>query len=147
MNSSNWLRIEASNSIPGKMPTRWGGTRGRRSGVASVSEATLATVNGQVSTAAEVENERARMEERAHVPPKTGEEVPSRRVSGADVGARTLAKTGMRRGSGRRTNGLEGRVRRGVARTCEDDVAGRRWTGVGLLGAQRRRRRVVSPKP
>jgi hypothetical protein len=26
-----------------------------------------------------------------------------------------------------------------VARTCEDDVAGRRGTGVGALGAQRRR--------
>jgi hypothetical protein len=72
MNASYWLRIEASNNIPGKMPTRRGGTRGRRSGVAGVSEATLATVNGQVSTAAEVANERGRMEERAHVPPNNG---------------------------------------------------------------------------
>jgi hypothetical protein len=109
-----------------------------------VSEATLATVNGQVSTAVEVENERARMEERAHVPLKTGGEVPSRWVSGADVGARTLAKTGMRHSYGRRTNGLEGRVRRGVARTCEDDVAGRRWTGVGPLSALRRRVRLAA---
>jgi hypothetical protein len=84
------------------------------------------------------------MEERAHVPPTMGEEVPSRRVSGSDEGARTLANTGMRRGSGRRTNGLEGRVHRGVARTCEDDVAGRRWTGVGPLGAQRRRVRLAA---
>jgi hypothetical protein len=77
-----------------------------------VSAATLATVNGQGTTAAAVVNERAQMEER----PRTCEDggrVPSRRGSGADVGARTLAKTGMRRGSGRRTDGLDGRVRGG----------------------------------
>jgi hypothetical protein len=31
-----------------------------------------------------------------------------------------------------------------VARTCEDDVAGRRGTGVGALGAQRRRVRLAA---
>jgi hypothetical protein len=84
----------------------------------------------------------------------TGEEVPWRRVSVADVGARILAKTAMRRGCGRRTNGLEGRVRRGVARTCEDGElrggdgpASVRWVRSGGAFGWRRRRRVASPKP
>jgi hypothetical protein len=50
---------------------------------------------------------------RHHVPAKTGGEVPSGRGLGADVGARTLAKTGMRRSSGRRTDSGDGRVRGG----------------------------------
>jgi hypothetical protein len=69
---------------------------------------------------------------------KTGGEVPSRRGCGAEVGARTLAKTGMRRGvGGEQTVGME-EFAEEVARTCGDDV-GRRGTGDGALGARRRR--------
>jgi hypothetical protein len=59
------------------------------------------------------------------------------------VGARTLAKTGIRRAvGGKQTVGME-EFAEEVARTCEDDDVGRRGTGGNTLGA-RRRRRVAS---
>ena len=63
---------------------------------------------------------------RETVPAKTttgGGEVPSRRGCGVEVGARTLAKTGMRCGVGEQTVRMK-EFAEEVGRTCEDDDGG-----------------------
>jgi hypothetical protein len=119
--------IEARYTVPRKMTTRRGGAEepSRRSSGAGVGAATVATVKGQGTTAAAVVNERVRMEERARTceDEDGGGEVPSRRGCGAEVGARTLAKTGMRCGVGEQTVRMK-EFAEEVGRTCEDDDGG-----------------------
>jgi hypothetical protein len=157
MNCSNWVRIEASNTVPGKMPTQRGGgggaSRGRRSSVASVSAATLATVNVQGTTAAAVVNERARMEDIPHT---------------SEDGGRGSIATGLRRRrgctnpseDGNETRQWEENIRSGwtssrrrspvpVKTTLQggEGPAWVRWVRSGGAFGWRRRRRVAWPKP